>query len=300
VKRVTAVVAAVTMIVVSLFIRSRLDDDGHGGGSHDDGGRAVVACVTELADACQAAYGDSVDLRVEDARTTAAALAKGGSDISAWVTMSGWPELLAVKGVSPPLAVTPVASTALVIAGVKERLATLPCAPNGWSCFLESAGKQWGALGGSAAWGELRVGRPPLSWASGLLLEASAVTGVAGTDDVGTNDAAYADARVQLAHIEQKADAFNAFAVQLPALYSAVGALQADVDTKSGTKKDLISTVPLTPAATAIAVVARISDRRGVEPGRLTKPLTDAGWTTPPATTTGLPDSGVLLALSGI
>jgi hypothetical protein len=301
VKRVAAVVAAVTMIVVSLFIRSRLDDDNKSNGDRpDDGGRPVVACVTELADACQAAYGDSVELRVEDARTTATALAKGSSDLDAWVTMAGWPELLSAKGIDPPLAVTPVASTPLVLAAVKERVATLACASSGWSCFLDSAGKQWGDLGGNASWGTLRVGINRSTSASGLLLQASAVAGVAGTADVGTNDVAYTDARQLLGRVEQDADAFGAFAVQLPARFSAVGALQADVNARSGTKADLITTIALTPAATATAVVARVANGQRLDPTKLAKPLTSAGWTTPPAASTGLPDGGVLLALSGI
>lgn len=300
-KRVTAVVAAVTMIVVSLFIRSRLDDDGGAtGGPKDEGSPPVVACVTELADACKAAYGDSVDLRVEDAHTTAVALAKGGSGLDAWVTMSGWPELLSAKGLEPPLAVTPVASTPLVIAAVKERVATLTCANTGWACFLESVGKPWSELGGDATWGTLRVGLPPTTSASGLLLEASAVTGVVGTSDVGTNDPAYTDARALLQRVEREADAFGAFAVQLPARFSAVGALQADVITRSGTRANLIATIGLTPGATATAVVARVGGGQRIDPTKLAKPLTSAGWSTPPAATTGLPDGGVLLALSGI
>ena len=300
-KRITAIVAAVTMVVVSLFIRSRIDDDSSNGDRpRDDGGRPVVACVTELADACHAAYGDSIELRVEDANKTAAALAKGNKDLDAWVTLSGWPELLAVKGIKPPLAVTRVASTALVIAAVKERADVLPCAANGWSCFLESAGKLWTALGGKPEWGTAVVGLPPATSASGLVLEATAIAGEVGTTEVGTNDATFADARALLGNLDASvADPFTAFAVQLPARFSAVGALQADVQSKSGTKADLITTITLTPPATVNAVIARLGGRRSIEADKLAKALTSAGWA-PPTDATGLPDGGVLLALSGI
>lgn len=302
-KRIAAIVAAVTMIVVSLLIRSRLDDDSSATPARpvENTGRIVVACVTELAGACRAAYGDSVDLRIEDAGTTATALAHGSKDLDAWVTLSGWPELLSAKGLDAPLAVTKVASTPLVIAAVKERVAVLTCTTNGWSCFLDVAGRQWSDLGGKAEWGIAQVGIAPTRSASGLLLEATAITGVVGSTDFGTNDPAYVEARTALARVDRRDDnPFNAFAVQLPARFSAVGALQADVATKSGSKADQIMTITLTPPATAIAVIARPATGRRIESDKLAKALTSAGWTIPPSDATGLPDGGVLLALSGI
>ncbi|MGI8663773.1 MAG: hypothetical protein ACR2LQ_11250 [Acidimicrobiales bacterium] len=303
-KRFIALVVAVALIGVSLFIRSRVDSGGNdaGGGSVDHNGRQVVVCINELADACQRAYGATADVRIEDATSTARTLAMGGADIEAWVTLRGWPELLSAKGTGSALDASAVASTPLVIAGVKERLAALSCAPSGWSCLLRAAGKQWGELGGDAGWGTVKIGIPRSSSASGLLLEASAVTGLAGSTEVGTNDPSYTEATTLLhgSAVTEDADAFGAFAVQLPARFSAVGALQADVANRSGTKADQITTLTLTPAATATAVVVRIGTGRRIDASKLAKLLTGSGWTSPAADSSGLPDGGVLLALAGI
>jgi hypothetical protein len=302
VKRFGAAVLAVTMVVVSLMIRSRIDDDDNGSGSSTGttNDRPVVMCITELADACHQAFDATADVHVEEAINTAKAIAKGGAAIDAWVTFSGWPELLAAKGASPTLSPTPVASTPLVIAAVKQRAEVLDCKASGWSCLLAAAGEPWTGLGGLAEWGAVKVGIPRATSAAGLLLEASAITGYANTIDVGTNDQAYSDARALLSHVEQDANAFTSFTVQLPARFSFVGALQVDVATRAGTKADQITTLALQPPASAIAVVARPGKSTRVDPTKLTKPLQGAGWTVPPVPSSGLPEGGLLLALSGI
>ncbi|MEO7557383.1 MAG: hypothetical protein ABIV94_12350 [Acidimicrobiales bacterium] len=298
-KQVIAAVVAVGMVVASVLVRSRLDD-GTGGANGGGGRRAVVVCVTELAEACQSAYGDSVELRIEEAATTAKVLASGDGGIDDWITLDVWTAAVAAKGGGPALDVTLLASTPLVIAAVKERVERLTCAGEGWRCVLDAAGKQWSDLGGDPLWGRLRVGLPRTSSATGLALDASAIVGLAGTTDVGTNDDAYTAAQLQLGRAERDGDALGTFLRELPAGFSAVGTLQADAARRSGVKADQVMVIPLVPPGTAIAVVARVGDGAPVDVSKVAKALGAIGWDTSPATDNGLVDAGVLLALSGI
>jgi len=299
VKQLIAAVVAVGMVVASLAVRSRLDD-GSDSASGGGGRRPVVVCVTELVEACQSAYGATADVRSEEAATTAKALAGGRADIDAWVTLDVWASAVAAKGGGPALDITPSASTPLVIAAVKQRVERLSCAGAGWSCALDAVGKQWSALGGDPAWGRLRVGLPRSTSATGLALDASAIAGIARTTDVGTNDEAYATAKQRLDRAERDGDALGTFLRELPAGFSAVGALRTDVATRSGVKADQVMVIPLVPPGTAVAVVARIGKRSSVDPAKVAKALGEVGWEVPPAPDNGLVDPGVLLALSGI
>ena len=86
-KRTLAIAGAVLMIVVAIVIRSAIDSDE--GTSTTDPASGTIACVTELADACNALTG--VTVRVEDASVTAKAIAKGTANVDAWVTLDPWP-----------------------------------------------------------------------------------------------------------------------------------------------------------------------------------------------------------------
>ena len=57
--RALAVVAAIVMVGVSLFVRSRIDDSSGDGGSSGDT-KVVLACVPELTDACARLASDTV------------------------------------------------------------------------------------------------------------------------------------------------------------------------------------------------------------------------------------------------
>jgi hypothetical protein len=94
----------------------------------------------------------------------------------------------------------------------------------------------------------------------------------------------------------------------LPAKFAAVGVTQAEEQTNVGAQADKVVVVNPAPQATAVVVLAPVGEgarAKNVEGLATTKGMTDAlqqeGWAVGqiPATT-GLPDPGVLLALSGL
>src|SRR4051794_5864948 len=109
------------MVGVSIVIRSAIDDDG---GSASPSGPVTIACVPELESACRAL--PDVTVKVEDAATTAKALAAGKAAIDGWVTFDPWPTMAALLAQHDVVQkVTPLASSELVIAMVAERATAL-------------------------------------------------------------------------------------------------------------------------------------------------------------------------------
>lgn len=102
-KRVLALLAAVAMVAVSLYVRAGWDDDDtpgqgspDGGGGQGDGPLRVV-CATELEAACDALEGeDDVDVEVEDAGKTLERLEDGG-ELDVWIAPAPWPEMAEVE-----------------------------------------------------------------------------------------------------------------------------------------------------------------------------------------------------------
>jgi hypothetical protein len=154
----------------------------------------------------------------------------------------------------------------------------------------------------------VKVGLPPLTSGTGLLLFANAVSGFFGRADVATNDFnddAFATWRVKVRNASNAStDPFTTFVQQFPAAFSAVGATHADALAKVGARADEIAAFAPVPPATAVVVLAPVGagDVGGLaRDAALTGALKDAGWTTGGRdTATGLPDAGLLLALSGL
>ena len=298
-KRLLAVAAAVSMIVVAIVIRSAIDD----GGDHQSTPKATgtIACITELAAQCRALTGGTV--RVEDAAVTAKAIAAGTADIDAWITLDPWPamtnELAKEQRVDTG---TPLARTDLVIAMVAERAARLAPACGGavdWKCLGDAIGKPWTDVGGQPEWGTVKAGIPAPTSAEGLLLLAHAASGYFGDAGFATND--FDDSfLVWKSKVTATPASFTTFIQQFPAAFSAVGTTR--VETASGTGTRPVAVVDASPAARAVVVIARV--QRHSVPGftnPLKERLRDAGWSTDGVDApTGLPDPGVLLALSGI
>jgi hypothetical protein len=312
--------AAVAMIVGAVVIRSRIegDDTQTVTSKPAASGPLTIACVTELADACQAIQKDhpTVTIRVEDAATTAQALAKGGDGIDGWLTLEPWPDI-ANDLVTDRIfeTATPIASSPFVIAMVKEREVVLaPACPGdvvGWKCLGDKVGHPWTEItGGVPSWGNITVGNPPLTSATGLLLFGNAVTGYFGRTDIATND--FDDAfnawRSRMKTTFMETDPFTAFVTQLPAKFAAVGVTAAEEQTNIGTKADKVTVINPMPQATAVVTLAPVgSGDRAHQVGQLAtgasllEGLKAQGWAVgsiPPET--GLPDAGVLLALSGL
>jgi len=286
-KRALAVLGAIVMIGVSVAIRHNIDSDSKSAAS----GPLTIACITELADACNAM--SNVTVRVEDASVTAKAIADGQTDIDGWVTFDPWPTMAAVLAQHDVVRKsTPVASSPLAIAMVRERAAALAPLCGGqvnWKCLGDNAGKQWSELGGKPEWGTLKVGLPSASSASGSLLLADAATSYFGRTAFATND--FDDLfRVWRTNLVATPGTFTDFIQFFPAKFSAVGAIRAVAD--PGTREvDLID-----QSASAVVVLADLTGR--TRTSDLQRILIAGGWTDPGAS--GLPDPGVLLALSGL
>jgi hypothetical protein len=307
------------MLVAAVLIRGRIDDDKQTVTSRSERtGPLTIVCVTELSAACDAIAAEhpDVETRVEEASTTAEALAKDRNGIDGWLTLDPWPDIANGLVTDPVFATsTSIASSPLVIAMVKEREVVL--APNcpggvvGWRCLGDNVGRPWTDLtGGVKAWGNITVGNPPLTSATGLLLYGNAVTGYFGRTDIATND--FDDAfnawRAKVKTTFMEADPFLMFVTQLPAKFAAVGVTLAEEQTNVGAQAEKVTVIDPTPQATAIVVLAPVGSGARAERveqlargERLGQTLQLQGWSVGqvPAQS-GLPSPGVLLALSGL
>ena len=298
-KRTLAIAGAVLMIVVAIIIRSAIDGDESPSSTPPDSG--TVVCSTELADACNALTG--VTVRVEDASVTAKAIAKGSANIDAWVTLDPWPEIanqLAKREVAG--AGTRLARTDLLLAMVGERAARLAPTCGGtvnWKCLGNAIGQPWTDLGGEPDWGTVKAGVPATTTAEGLILLGHASSGYFGTENFATND--FDDAfLVWKAKVTSTPASFTTFIQQFPAAFSGVGATKVDVTAGSGTRP--VTSIDPAPSADAVVVVTPVAGHK--VPGgtsALKGRLRAGGWSTDNLDApTGLPNAGVLLALSGL
>lgn len=299
-KQLGAVVAAVLMILVALAIRERLDDNGSDGGDTASGPVRVV-CITELTEACSSLK--DVEVTIEDASLTAKKIVAGTADIDAWVTFDPWPAMTNV------LANRDVADTAarvvrsdLVTAMVKDRAEQFAPTCGGtvnWRCLGDAIGKQWAEVGGDVAWGEVKAGIPRLTTASGTILLGGAAVDYFGRTDFATND--FDDAfRVWKAKVTKTAASFSTFLQQFPAAFSAVGAIDAQADPAARAAE--VTKFGTSSRAAAVVVIGSVEGRKTGNVAKQLKPLLEArGWSSGGVSDpTGLPDPGVLLALSGL
>ena len=297
-KRFFAITASVVMIIVAIIIRSGIDNGGSSGGSSS--GPVTIACVTELQDECHALK--NVTVRVEDAATTARAIADGSAHIDGWVTFDPWPEIanqLAGRNVTGDSA--RVAASQLVIAMARERAAALAPACGGtvnWHCLGDAINKQWTDVGGQADWGTVKAGLPPATTGAGLLLLGNAASGYFGRTDFATND--FDDGfTAWRSKVTSAPETFADFIVKFPAGFSAVGTTSVELAGGKGTRA-VEQIVPM-PSGSAVAMIASVDSKRALNLNNdLAKLLHDSGWAGAVPQANGLPDAGVLLALSGL
>lgn len=297
-RRVLAVLAAVAMVAVSLFVRARLDDgdDGSGGdrngGTEADDGTFRVVCATELADVCQ---GLSGEVTVEDVPVTADRLAEDDDPgIDAWVAPSPWPEMVDEARAQAGLPalfgddVQVLARSRLVVVGGDEL-----------------GGCDWRCIGERTGGGELDLGWSDPASGFGLLAVGAATGGFFAGDldaeDIATNDFDGAfdaflrglvdGATVDDAPVERilQSGAFFDAAVSYEA--EAVPQVEAAGDTRRG---DLDVLYP-EPVASVDVVLASVGDPVGDD--ELRTALVEAGWDPPSGGDSGLPNAGVMRAL---
>ncbi len=288
-KRVLAVAVASLLVALGIVIRGALDDDDGDDGRGDDGPTAelVVACVQELAAACEAL---DAAVTIEDPDDTIAA----AGDYDAWVTFDPWPEIADVSDdetrfLGERIA---VASSDLV---VLFRVPSVPDECDGEATFacLVDAGS--------------RVHAPSQRRALGPLVLAFAGVGFFGrpfaTNDLREDAPEQLDLQARLRRVRvDVADPVSDMLLPLGgAGPQATGTTEADVDARVRTSvrgDDL--DVLADPPATVVVVVAGPAADRVAGSDALRDGLAALGWDVdvePDATTTGLPNAGVLFAL---
>lgn len=168
VARILALLAAVGMVAGALVVRARMDDNG---GTLGVGGpRPMLVCATELAAVCEA-LKDEVDFDIEPAGATADRLIAAASEpaLDGWLVAGPWPAIVAAerqrKALPPILASqkTGLARSPVVIVGERERLPVLATKCGGkvtLRCLGDNGRSKWSAIGGSALWGDVKVGLP--------------------------------------------------------------------------------------------------------------------------------------------
>jgi hypothetical protein len=288
VKRAIAVVAAVVMVLVSLAVRSAMDDDST---ASNDGKPVTIACIPELADACRSLA--NVTVRIEDAATTAKAL----TGIDGWVTFDPWPTMAAqLAGHEIAKSTTAIASSNLVIAMVSERAQAITPTCGGtvtWKCLGDNTGRPWTDVGGKSDWGTVKVGLPPATSGAGAVVLASAATSYFGSTGFATND--FDDQfRVWKSKLLATAGSFSDFIRFFPAQFSAVGTVGALAN--PGARANEVVFIP--SDGSTVVVVSDLTGRGGRVANDLKRILLQDGWSDPGPS--GLPDPGVVLALTGL
>jgi hypothetical protein len=298
VKRFLAIAGAVVMVCLAIVIRSGIDGGGSGGKASS--GPITIVCVTELQQQCRGLTNATV--RVEDAAITAKAIAGGTAHIDGWVTFDPWPAItnqLAQRSATGDSA--RVAASPLVIAMVQERADAFKPTCGGsvnWRCLGDAIGKQWTEVGGHVEWGAVKAGLPPVTSGLGLLLLGNAASGFFNKTDFATND--FDDAfTIWRAKVTGTPASFSEFILKFPAAFSAVGTTHVELASNTGARP--VAEIIPNPSASATVVITSVDSTRALGlSDRLTKLLSDTGWGQAVPQPKGLPDAGVLLALSGL
>lgn len=330
-RRLLAVAVAVAMVAGALAVRQWLDDRGGGdaggqAGGGGDGGTPLLVCATELAAACEAAEGEGIEVRVEPAGTTAAALLAGEVDLDGWLTVSPWPAIVREarqrSGGPAVLASSdlgPLARSPLVIVAVEERVAVLRahCQTDDvyWGCIGDVAGRRWADIGGETTWGDVRPGHDaPDTGAVGLAVLGSAVADFFGTASISSADFEDDAFRSWFTRLERAVPTFRPRFGSLledlllaPGSFDAVGTIEAEAEGllgRSGARGERLTILYPAAMTTADAVLALRTggDRTRVVAaveGAGARALADGGWRAGDAAVggDGLPPAGVLDAL---
>jgi len=318
VKRALALLVAVGLVLGALVVRARLDDDGDEAGPGPAGGEAaeVVACVTEVAAQCQLARGNVA--RVVTAgqaldELVADPLAPADAEVDAWVLPRFVVDAVAAdrarRGEPPAFGEVsaPIAHTAVVPAGVPDRVAALAAAcgrPLDWACLAEQAGRPWAELGQDVP-DRVRLGvDPPGDSATGLVALgalASAALGAFDPNQTDTQSWVQDLERNRLADPPRGQGALATLATR-PGTYDVAAALRSDARHLAEVNPRRISVAEPSPAAPLEVVVAsgpgRRLDRSLVDD--LSDELTRSGWDEGEASPGLVPAGDVLAALRNI
>ena len=299
-KRLGALVIAVALVVGAVLIRRAIDDPGKGGTTgSSSGGSASLVCAPEVADACSGLADTRVT--VEDPGVTAARLQSGGKlGADGWLVSDPWPALAGRTRTSATLASSPI--VAVMRPERATRLAAACNGPVAWRCIGERAGQQWSTFGGDPTWGEFKVGHDGPDTTDGLLSLVAAADGWFGNSTYASNDFDDDAFRTWLTRLERSVrDSAPTTAIApidqfaaTPAAYSVVTALEASVPTAATSPSfRILRLEPLVRADVVLVGDAGLFDLEAIRTR-----LSTTGWTrASTATTSGLPNTGVMVAL---
>lgn len=169
-RRLLALLGALAMVGGALVVRGAIDDDK----GSTDGRTHVLLCATELSAVCAELARDG-DLKVveEPAGITTSTLStladaeRSGIEYDGWLTFARNAEIVVEARERTALAPVlvdlegPLARSPLVLAIWRDRERALAASCGGevtWRCLGDVAGTPWQAIGGEAAWGDVKPG----------------------------------------------------------------------------------------------------------------------------------------------
>ena len=190
-KRLGALVAAVILVAVALWVRGRLGGDGITLGSGPATG--TIACATEVLDACEAIRAEHPELEIyiEATGATTDGLVAARPDVTGefdvWlapqISAAVAAELLEASSEPSPLGTPskPIAHSRLGLYVHQTRAPVLAghCGGTvGWGCLLSAVSTgSWQAIGGDPSWGPVKPHLDPQE-SSGVLALGGAAVGV--------------------------------------------------------------------------------------------------------------------------
>jgi hypothetical protein len=257
--------------------------------------------VTELDTICNQLRREGIDAEVEEAGTTADALAQGGAPgYDAWITIAPWPQMVGVvrsQHQEPDVFdhVAAIASSDLVLLLADKKLA----ADCGWDCVVDASGQQQ------------EIGIPSDDSGFGPQIIANAFSSHQGTTDFSRDDFASGTGKHWLDRLlgfAPASDAERRMATEGAAAYIAAGTTEQEarpaISSASGSRRGLHLGSPEL-VARADVVVATVTGRPGTQQlvDRLRgqnaqEAFTRAGWSAPAVGgPTGLPAADLLVAL---
>ena len=302
-RAIAALGGALALVIAAVVARGMLDDDDGSAA----GGDIRVVCPRELEGPCGSLGGDAT-VRIEDAESTAAALAGAGEaddvDADVWVVPAPWGELVAdqrARAGLPGLVGDPseaVARSPVALVVYADRAAALEdgaCAGGvTWRCLGEAAERSWSEVGGEVGGdipGRVKVGITDPDTSTGLVVLGGATAGYFDTADYAANDfdsawSQWLGALGARADEAAAGDVVNTLLTAGAAQFAAVGALEVEARQVTTAGRDDVRVIYPAPVATADLVAipigassaAATAARDVAADGDLRAALAEAGW----------------------
>jgi hypothetical protein len=313
VKRALAVIAAVLMIAVAFFVRSRTSATTEAKRVEEGKITGTLVCAEELRSTCDQVHAahPELDVRVEQASVTQATLQKASfsaetDKIDAWLAPKAYPAM--VNDVRSRSTLEPaldesskvLARSPAVIVGFKERVTALAkdCGVGedqvDWKCIGASAGRNWTDLG-STFGGTVKPGlQPPDQSATGMLVLAQGTAEQLGRPDFASNDLGDAAFQGWLSQLKRSISGTGTSATPLEVMlsqgvarYQVTGSLEvfAGPAVNAASNRDKLKVLYPANVTTADVVVVPVrgSDKGGrvkqlLESAETGAQLAKAGW----------------------